>query len=139
MLHTYDKPRRKMVQKSDPANKFHLSPSPTKSKGRLHAADHRRHDYRPAARPRPTPPLPTRKMNLPRPSESAPPRGIRCLRKSNCRGPACNRSGALLKWSDSDSQSGASMSSQGSVTNWLNQLQAGDSAAAQKLWERYYL
>lgn len=31
------------------------------------------------------------------------------------------------------------MSSPGSVTNWLNQLQAGDEAAAQKLWERYYL
>src|SRR5262245_17412849 len=25
-----------------------------------------------------------------------------------------------------------------SVTHWLNRLQAGDSAAAQKLWERYY-
>jgi DNA-directed RNA polymerase specialized sigma24 family protein len=31
------------------------------------------------------------------------------------------------------------MSSPGSVTNWLTQLQAGDPAAAQKLWERYYL
>ena len=30
------------------------------------------------------------------------------------------------------------MSSAGSVTHWLNQLQAGDQDAAQKLWERYF-
>src|SRR5260370_3647008 len=30
------------------------------------------------------------------------------------------------------------MSSAGSVTNWLGLLKAGDSAAAQPLWERYF-
>jgi DNA-directed RNA polymerase specialized sigma24 family protein len=30
------------------------------------------------------------------------------------------------------------MPSEGSVTNWIGQLQAGDSAAAQPLWERYF-
>lgn len=30
------------------------------------------------------------------------------------------------------------MSSDGSVTNWMGQLQAGDPAVAQKLWERYF-
>lgn len=30
------------------------------------------------------------------------------------------------------------MSSEGSVTRWLGALQAGDSAAAQQLWERYF-
>jgi DNA-directed RNA polymerase specialized sigma24 family protein len=30
------------------------------------------------------------------------------------------------------------MSSVGSVTHWLTQLQAGDAAAAQPLWERYF-
>jgi DNA-directed RNA polymerase specialized sigma24 family protein len=30
------------------------------------------------------------------------------------------------------------MSRQGSVTRWLGQLQAGDTAAAQPLWERYF-
>ena len=30
------------------------------------------------------------------------------------------------------------MSSAGSVTHWLEQLQAGDPAAAHKLWERYF-
>ena len=30
------------------------------------------------------------------------------------------------------------MSSEGSVTHWLGQLQAGDPAAAQPLWERYF-
>jgi DNA-directed RNA polymerase specialized sigma24 family protein len=30
------------------------------------------------------------------------------------------------------------MSAPGSVTNWLTQLQAGDAAAAQPLWERYF-
>jgi DNA-directed RNA polymerase specialized sigma24 family protein len=30
------------------------------------------------------------------------------------------------------------MSSEGSVTNWIGRLQAGDPAAAQKLWERYF-
>jgi DNA-directed RNA polymerase specialized sigma24 family protein len=30
------------------------------------------------------------------------------------------------------------MSSEGSVTNWISQLQAGDPVAAQKLWERYF-
>jgi RNA polymerase sigma factor (sigma-70 family) len=30
------------------------------------------------------------------------------------------------------------MSSKDSVTNWIGQLQAGDPAAAQKLWERYF-
>jgi DNA-directed RNA polymerase specialized sigma24 family protein len=30
------------------------------------------------------------------------------------------------------------MSSAGSVTHWLTQLQAGDAAAAQPLWERYF-
>lgn len=30
------------------------------------------------------------------------------------------------------------MASGGSVTYWLNQLQAGDPAAAQQLWERYF-
>src|SRR5215469_6576941 len=30
------------------------------------------------------------------------------------------------------------MASEGSVTNWIGQLQAGDPAAAQKLWERYF-
>jgi DNA-directed RNA polymerase specialized sigma24 family protein len=30
------------------------------------------------------------------------------------------------------------MSPQGSVTRWLDQLQAGDQAAAQQLWERYF-
>lgn len=31
------------------------------------------------------------------------------------------------------------MSSAGSVTEWINQLKAGDSQAAQKLWECYFL
>ena len=31
-----------------------------------------------------------------------------------------------------------SMSSEGSVTRWIEALQAGDSAAAQQLWERYF-
>ncbi len=31
------------------------------------------------------------------------------------------------------------MASEGSVTHWLGQLQAGDSVAAQPLWERYFL
>ena len=31
------------------------------------------------------------------------------------------------------------MTTDGSVTRWLGALQAGDSAAAQQLWERYYL
>jgi hypothetical protein len=30
------------------------------------------------------------------------------------------------------------MSSEGSVTQWLGQLQAGDPAAVQPLWERYF-
>ena len=30
------------------------------------------------------------------------------------------------------------LSSEGSVTNWIGQLRAGDPAAAQKLWERYF-
>jgi hypothetical protein len=30
------------------------------------------------------------------------------------------------------------MSSSGSVTHWLQLLKAGDSAAAQPLWERYF-
>ena len=30
------------------------------------------------------------------------------------------------------------MSSEGSVTGWLNQLQVGDAAAAQPLWEHYF-
>jgi hypothetical protein len=30
------------------------------------------------------------------------------------------------------------MSSEGSVSRWLGQLQAGDAAAAQPLWERYF-
>jgi RNA polymerase sigma factor (sigma-70 family) len=30
------------------------------------------------------------------------------------------------------------MASQGSVTRWIDQLQAGDRAAAQPLWERYF-
>ena len=30
------------------------------------------------------------------------------------------------------------MPSEGSVTNWIGQLQAGDSAVAQPLWERYF-
>jgi DNA-directed RNA polymerase specialized sigma24 family protein len=30
------------------------------------------------------------------------------------------------------------MADEGSVTQWLHQLQAGDSAAAQQLWERYF-
>jgi len=31
------------------------------------------------------------------------------------------------------------MSSAGSITHWINQLKAGDSVAAQKLWECYFL
>src|SRR5438874_7802874 len=30
------------------------------------------------------------------------------------------------------------MTSEGSVTGWLGQLQGGDPAAAQRLWERYF-
>lgn len=30
------------------------------------------------------------------------------------------------------------MSSDGSVTRWIDALQAGDRAAAQRLWERYF-
>src|SRR5262245_33091123 len=30
------------------------------------------------------------------------------------------------------------MASEGSVTHWLGQLQAGDPAAVQALWERYF-
>lgn len=30
------------------------------------------------------------------------------------------------------------MSSQGSITQWLEQIEAGESAAAQMLWQRYY-
>src|SRR6516164_3724836 len=30
------------------------------------------------------------------------------------------------------------MASEGSVTRWIDQLQAGDLAAAQPLWERYF-
>lgn len=30
------------------------------------------------------------------------------------------------------------MSTDGSVTHWLDQLRAGDHAAAQHLWERYF-
>jgi hypothetical protein len=30
------------------------------------------------------------------------------------------------------------MTAAGSVTHWLSQLKAGDPAAAQKLWERYF-
>src|SRR5262245_61640964 len=34
--------------------------------------------------------------------------------------------------------SAAAMPSDGSVTRWLGALQAGDPAAAQQLWERYF-
>jgi len=30
------------------------------------------------------------------------------------------------------------MSSEGSVSNWIGRLKAGDPAAAQRLWERYF-
>jgi hypothetical protein len=30
------------------------------------------------------------------------------------------------------------MASEGSVTHWLGQLQAGDPAAAQQMWQRYF-
>jgi DNA-directed RNA polymerase specialized sigma24 family protein len=35
-------------------------------------------------------------------------------------------------------QGNQAMSSEGSITRWIGQLQAGDPAAAQPLWERYF-
>src|SRR5271166_6472385 len=36
------------------------------------------------------------------------------------------------------SRGNQAMSSTGSVTRWINQLEAGDLAAAQPLWDRYF-
>src|SRR5438046_2360315 len=43
-----------------------------------------------------------------------------------------------LDHSPSFAQGSQPMSSDGSITRWIGQLQAGDPAAAQPLWERYF-
>ncbi len=45
---------------------------------------------------------------------------------------------ATLSLADAPSGGALPMSSDGSVTRWVDELQAGDPAAAQQLWERYF-
>jgi ECF sigma factor len=42
-------------------------------------------------------------------------------------------------WSFLPTREGAPVSSIGSVTHWITQLKTGDPAAAQRLWECYFL
>src|SRR5947208_10734343 len=49
------------------------------------------------------------------------------------------RPGILPTLSSSESLQGTiPMSAEGSVSNWISRLQAGDRAATQQLWERYF-
>src|SRR6516225_8427239 len=52
--------------------------------------------------------------------------------------PGCLPFRLAVQFAPSGYTGAASMSSPGSVTYWIHQLPAGDQAAIQKLWERYF-